>query len=46
MLGQSERVLARAQHGRPRRVQDELQLVAGDMEPATYAEVEFDQVGI
>jgi hypothetical protein len=33
--GRAERVMACAQRGRPRRVQEELQLVAGDMESAT-----------
>jgi hypothetical protein len=41
--GRAERVMAHAQRERPRRVQEELQLVAGDMEPATFTEAEADQ---
>jgi hypothetical protein len=43
VTGQAKQVLARAQRGRPQRVQEELQLVVGDMEPATYAEAKADQ---
>jgi hypothetical protein len=43
VLGQAEHVMAHAQRERQRRVQEELQLVAGDMEPATFAEAEADQ---
>jgi hypothetical protein len=43
--GSAERVLACAQRGRPRRAQVELQLVAGDMEPATSPKLRWIKLG-
>jgi hypothetical protein len=41
--GQAQRVLLQAQRGRPRRVQEELQFIAGGTEPRTFAEAEQNQ---
>jgi hypothetical protein len=43
--GSAERVLACAQRGRPWRAQVELQLVAGDMEPATSPKLRWIKLG-
>jgi hypothetical protein len=41
--GQTQRVLAPGRRGRLRRVQDELQFIAGGSEPRTFTEAEQDQ---
>jgi hypothetical protein len=40
VTGQAQRILPQRRHGRPRRVQEELQFVTGGSEPRSFAEAE------